>query len=55
MIGVVVNYEVCARDRPEGTWDFPVAIQIPYSGFYVQGPNFCEFCKSELTLQILML
>ena len=28
---------------------------IPYSGFYVRGPKFCEFCKSELTSQILML
>ena len=29
--------------------------QLPYSGFYVRGPNFCEFCKEEMTLQILML
>ena len=28
MIGAVVNYGICAHDRPEGTWDFPVMIQM---------------------------
>ena len=27
-IGAVVNYGVCAHDRPEGIWDFPIMIQM---------------------------
>ena len=30
MIGAVVNYGICARDCPEGTWDFPVVIQMEH-------------------------
>ena len=36
MIGADVNYGKCARDPPEGTWDFPVVTQMNMS--YVQ-PN----------------
>ena len=25
--------------------------QVPYSGFFVRGPNFCEICKLRLALQ----
>ena len=28
MIMAAVNYGECARDPPEGTWDFPMVIQI---------------------------
>ena len=28
MIGAVVNYGVYAHDRPDGTWDFPLMIQM---------------------------
>ena len=28
IIGAVVNYGECARDPPEGTWDFPIVIQM---------------------------
>ena len=31
MIGADVNYGECARDPPEGTWDFPVVIQMNMS------------------------
>ena len=28
---------------------------IPYSGFYLRGPNFCEFCAVLTSSQILIL
>ena len=28
MIGVAVSYGECARDPPEGTWDFLIMIQM---------------------------
>ena len=28
---------------------------IPYSGFYLRGPNFCEICEVLTTSQILIL
>ena len=31
MIGAAVNYGECARDPSEGTWDFPIEIQMNMS------------------------
>ena len=28
---------------------------IPYSGFYLRGPNFCEICEVLTSSQILIL
>ena len=28
---------------------------LPYSGFYLRGPNFCEICEVLTSLQILIL
>ena len=36
MIGAVVNYGECARDPPEGKWDFPVVIQMNMSSIQFQ-------------------
>ena len=29
--------------------------KVPYSGFYLRGPNICEFCEVLTSLQILFL
>ena len=29
--------------------------EVLYSGFYLRGPNFCEFCEVLASLQILIL
>ena len=36
MIGADVNYGKCARDLPEGTWDFPVVIQMNVSSLQLR-------------------
>ena len=36
MIGADVNYGEYARDPPEGTWDFPVVIQMNMSSVQLQ-------------------
>ena len=36
MIGTAVNYGECAHDPQEGTWDFPVVIQMNMYSIHLQ-------------------
>ena len=37
------------------SWLMGLTAKLPYSGFYLRGPNFCEFCEVLMRSQILIL
>ena len=45
--------------RPQQSWQIMHILEyrvlMLYSGFYLQGPNFCEICKVLTSSQILIL